>query len=423
MGSAAAAKTREDGSTSLATRPLWLAGGRVATDAGMAVGADIEILNGRIQRIIAFSPDSTDRPTPTSGVTIDLGGYLILPGLINAHDHLEFNLFPRLGRGPYSNYRKWAEDIYRPAEPPISEHLAVPKAVRLWWGGLKNLLAGVTTVCHHNEYVPEVFENDFPVRVVKRFAWSHSLAFGRDPKHDSSAAPKDAPFVIHLGEGTDSESAQEIFALRDLETLDSRTVVVHGVALDAAGKSLLEQSGAALVWCPTSNIFTLGKTLAFQSVVNYRRIALGSDSALTAQGDLLDEIRYAHREAGLSPERVYSMVLGLAADVLHLQEGEGTLSVGGRADLIALKDEGKTPATTLVGARFDQVELSMKDGEPKQVSPEMANRWPKESLQGLRPLTLQGTQRLVRAPLEWLLVMTRKHLGPRFFLAGREVGL
>ncbi len=63
---------------------------------------------------------------------------------------------------------------------PVKEHLAVPKAVRLAWGGLKNLLSGVTTVAHHNPYDAAVFENGFPVRVVKRFGWAHSLHFSSD---------------------------------------------------------------------------------------------------------------------------------------------------------------------------------------------------------------------------------------------------
>ncbi|HET7840361.1 MAG TPA: hypothetical protein VFM21_02085, partial [Terriglobia bacterium] len=239
-------------SNSIHTRRLRLVGGRVATGAGAAVRADIEILDGRIRKISDPSEGESRPGTKTSPAAIDLRGYLILPGLINAHDHLEFNLFPRLGRGPYANYKAWAEDIYQPGESPLRENLAVPKAVRLWWGGLKNLFAGVTTVCHHNAYVPEVFDNDFPVRVVKQFAWSHSLEFGKNPKEESSAASKDVPFVIHLGEGTDLESAQEIFALRNLEALNSSTVIVHGVALDKQGKALLEESGAALVWCPTS---------------------------------------------------------------------------------------------------------------------------------------------------------------------------
>ena len=38
--------------------------------------------------------------------SIDLKGFLLLPGLINAHDHLEFGLFPRLGKGGYKSFHR-----------------------------------------------------------------------------------------------------------------------------------------------------------------------------------------------------------------------------------------------------------------------------------------------------------------------------
>ena len=58
-----------------------------------------------------------------SPADLQLDGFLALPGLVNAHDHLEFNLFPNLGRGPYPNAAAWAAGIYQPERPPIREHL------------------------------------------------------------------------------------------------------------------------------------------------------------------------------------------------------------------------------------------------------------------------------------------------------------
>src|SRR5688572_29794935 len=47
--------------------------------------------------------------------------HFLYPGLINAHDHLEMNLYPKLGTPPYHNYVDWAKDIYHPSHSPIRE--------------------------------------------------------------------------------------------------------------------------------------------------------------------------------------------------------------------------------------------------------------------------------------------------------------
>ncbi len=405
---------------------LRLIGARVAVDIHTALRSDIEIEMGRI-RSLAFEGVKTQHDAePRPGLeplTVDLAGFLILPGLINAHDHLEFNLFPRLGNGPYQNFKQWAQDIYHPDRPPLREHLAVPKPVRLWWGGIKNLLSGVTTVCHHNPYEPEIFGKDFPVRVVRQYGWAHSIPLEKDIQRAFRAAPPHAPFVIHLGEGTDEESRNEIFELDRLGALDARTVIVHGVALNAAGHALLRQRGGALVWCPTSNLFTLGTTLDRHTLSETRRVVLGSDSALTAQGDLLDEIRVAHLRMGVKAGTIYEMVTRRAAEVFRLAQGEGCLNPGAVADLIAIPDPGGSPASALVESSFRQIELVILAGRPHLLSPRMSKNWPKEFLPSLASIQVENIERLIRAPLALLSDETRRHLGAQFRLAGKRVSV
>src|SRR6201992_3314790 len=121
---------------------MILRGARVALNAAEAIRLDIGIENATLRL----------HPHAVCGPDLNLDGFMILPGLVNAHDHLEFNLFPRLGRGPYPNATTWADEIFRPSEEPVASQLRLPKPVRLWWGGLKNLLSGVTSVAHHNPY-------------------------------------------------------------------------------------------------------------------------------------------------------------------------------------------------------------------------------------------------------------------------------
>lgn len=399
---------------------LRLTGARVALDARTAVPADVVIEHGRVRELLP-QPARRSRFASAAESTVDLSGYLLLPGLINAHDHLEFNLFPRLGNGPYANFREWAGDIFRPDAPPVREHLAVPKLVRLWWGAIKNLLCGVTTVCHHNPYDHEVFGGEFPVRVVSRYGWAHSLALERNIAVRFRATPEDSPFLIHLGEGTDAASAREIFELDRLGALDSRTVIIHGVGLDTAGRALVEERGGALVWCPSSNLFTLGRTPGQEELRQHRRVALGSDSALTGAGDLLDEMRAAQKATGVGSDELYRMVTRGAAGVLRRRDGVGALQPGGVGDLIAVPDAGQSPADTLTASSFREVELTVVAGKPHMFSENMLSRLSIETWEMFERLDIEGLVRWVRAPIAQLLTEVETRLPAAVRLVGRLV--
>jgi cytosine/adenosine deaminase-related metal-dependent hydrolase len=88
-------------------------------------------------------------------------------GLINSHDHLEMNLYSRMGTPPYQNYTEWARDIYKPNDSPVKEIESIPIKYRLLWGGIKNLISGVTTVVHHNPWRYSL-GHYFPVNVLKK---------------------------------------------------------------------------------------------------------------------------------------------------------------------------------------------------------------------------------------------------------------
>ena len=394
---------------------LLLTGARLALDAQTTVRADLLMEGGRIGEITASKRNHRHENV------VDLSGYLLLPGLINAHDHLEFNLFPRLGRGPYANFEAWASDIYHPELSPVREHLHVPKGVRLWWGGLKNLLCGVTTVCHHNPYEPSVFTEEFPVRVLRHYAWVHSIRLGTDLQAVLRALSPDAPFLIHLGEGTDEASRQEIFELDRLGGLDERTVIIHGVGLDAAGHTLLEARGAALVWCPSSNVFTLGRTLDRATLLCHDRVALGSDSTLTAEGDLLDEVRFACGRVGFAPKEIFQAVTRRAAEVLRLTDGEGSLAPGTVADVIAVPDAGDSPAATLLKSSFRDIECVIVGGRARLLSPRLARRWIPSPGEEYGRLRMEGIERLLDAPVIRLFEQAKEHLPGGLRLAGRQV--
>ena len=361
----------------------------------------IEIADGQIQRI--HHDRSTRAVDVSKSVKIDLNGFLVLPGLVNAHDHLQFALYPNLGNPPYQNYIEWGEDIHATRSDVIAKYKSIPKDVRLWWGGIRNLLCGVTTVSHHDFLWPELQTDDFPVSVVQHYGWAHSPALGGDLCEARSTTPDGGAFLIHACEGVDELARQEIFALDGLGVLDASTVLVHGLALDQAGVAIMQARHASLIVCPSSNQFLFKTTPDIKLLEAIDNVALGNDSPLTAAGDLLHEIRFAIQYCGIAPDRVYRMVTETAARILRVKNGEGTIIPSGTADLIAVRDTGDAPAERLCSLSTSDIELVIIRGQVQLASEAVWTLLPPQIQHGLEPLWIDGCIRWLRAPVKDLL--------------------
>ena len=322
---------------------------------------------------------SVDEPPQRGDHVVDLDGAFVVPGLVNAHDHLELNHYGLLkGLEVYGHASEWIDDL----RPMIRNNQAVveasraPLADRLFIGGLKNLLSGVTTVAHHNPLY-RAFGLHFPVRVVARFGWAHSLGMeagkvgahgesGGDVGQRSRTTPDSYPFIVHAAEGVDAHAAAELGRLDEIGALRANTVLVHGLAIEPAQWHALFARGVSLVWCPASNQFLFGRTLCMPCVLESSlapaRVCLGTDSRVTGARDLLDEMRVA-AQAGVDANAVLRMVTSAAADVLRLDDA-GRIRVGASADLTVLPSGVDTAAGAAQRATRSDVQLVVKRGTP-----------------------------------------------------------
>jgi hypothetical protein len=382
--------------------------------------ASIEIITGRVAQILD-GPGSSGSAR-TEGVPIDLSGFLVMPGLINAHDHLQFALFPRLANPPHSSYIDWGTDIHDKFRDVITKHRSVPKDVRLWWGGVRNLLCGVTTVCHHDLLWSELRRDDFPIRVLRNYGWAHSLALGDDLLKARSITPEGKSFIIHACEGVDEQARAELTGLDRLGLLDERMVLVHGLAIDEAGLELVRERRVSLIVCPSSNEFLFKKLPDLALLGMLENVALGNDSPLTARGDLLDEIWFASHFCGIGADAIYHMVTQAAAAVLRLEDQEGTIAVHGVGDLMAVRDNGLSGSERLKELSMHDVEFVMVAGCVQLASEAVMERLPEAAVQGLEPLWIDGTIRWLRMPVKQLLLKAEEVLGEgEVRLGGRPV--
>ena len=181
-------------------------------------------------------------PPMRGDLVLDLGGDRLLPGLINAHDHLQLNHFPALQYPAlYGNAAEWIEDFNARLRdnPAVRASAAVPRAQRLLGGGLKNLLSGVTTVAHHDPLDALLQRASFPTRVVREFGWSHSLHVDGEARVRASCAgtPAGQPWIIHAAEGVDAQAHAEFERLAALGRLRPHTLLVHALGLDESQRS------------------------------------------------------------------------------------------------------------------------------------------------------------------------------------------
>jgi cytosine/adenosine deaminase-related metal-dependent hydrolase len=354
--------------------------------------------------------------TPERGdLVIDAGGAYVLPGLVNAHDHLELNHYGTLAfRECYGSAAEWIEDV----EPRLRTDPALVEAQRhalkdrLLVGALKNLLSGATTVAHHNQAYPELREG-FAVRLAWPYAWAHSFYLddrardGRTARRDPSvidacrAAPPHVPFIVHLGEGTDDRSRAELGRLDRAGCLRSNSVLVHGVAIDEEGWRLAVERGASLVWCPASNLRLLGRTADVRTLTaasgERPAVALGTDSRISGSADLLDELRVAHGTGLAPPDRLLDMVTGSAAAVLRLPDA-GRLAPGLPADLIVVPATGETAGESLLATRRRDLLLVTLDGRPRYSDEAMRPLFERRHEQPARAI-VDGAAKLVAADL------------------------
>jgi 5-methylthioadenosine/S-adenosylhomocysteine deaminase len=159
------------------------------------------------------------------------------------------------------------------------------------------------------------------------------------------------PFHIHVAEGQyegertlREHGATPMRYLDRLGVLGPRTIAVHCVWLDDGEIRLMGERGAALAYCPSSNMFLGdGITRLPEMLAAGVRVGLGTDGGCTnnrlsvfeemRMASLLQRVRLLDGTA-LSAERAFALGTASAAGVLGLDAG--VIAAGRLADLVAV---------------------------------------------------------------------------------------
>jgi cytosine/adenosine deaminase-related metal-dependent hydrolase len=362
-----------------AEQPLVLLRARLGAGPELA---DLRIDGARVTRVAASGA------LAASGRTLDLAGRLLLPALVNAHDHLDLATLPPLGRPPYANAALFLRGVEASAtDPAVRAGLAPPLSERLFLGALRNLLAGVSATVHHGPYHRSLARPELPVRVLGRYQFASSPRPTPALLRSYRSTDRRIPWFVHAGEGSDALARGEVEALAAANLVRHNSVIVHGIALGPGDVRRLAEAQACVVWCPEAERRLYG---ACPDVTALRaagvRVGLGSESAACGARDALSNLAAARREGLLEDAELLELASRGSAEVARLPCGG--LGPGDAADLVAVSSrEG-----FLSGDRR-AIALSLVAGQPRFGEPDLVSA----ALPNARRLRLGGEPRALEA--------------------------
>lgn len=349
-----------------------------------------------------------DRPIDVPGARVVPTSGIIFPGLIDLHNHIEWNVFPRWSPPRrYPNRHAWLDaPAYRSAISEPHRVLHQKHACDMnTFGEVRALLGGVTSVqsggrgacasglirtLNDNGGLPGPADGALETLLdVESLSPNRARRLARELRDGTVPA-----LVVHLGEArADDPLARDEFAtLVRYGLLTERTVIVHGTGLGDAEFQAMQESGAALVWSPRSNMELYGETASIAMALDRGiPIALAPDWAISGSSNMLDELRYAQnwsREqfgAPLEDEQLVRMVTSVPAAIARIDDKVGSIREGLYADLLVVRGDPSRPYSALVHARPADVELVIVGGRPVYGTPavmrEAVGRWDYEELE------------------------------------------
>lgn len=338
-------------------------------------------------------------PPGFAGISVvDLGDAFIYPGLIDLHSHIGYNALPLWTQPgeprPFLHHDIWPNRSTYAARvgwPAWVLAKAAPEALMVYVQ-VRALAGGTTGI----QGWPIVNRN--PANALLRNLDDQSFEDehgGRDNVR-TSALTKDVDglseiagdlsdgmgFIYHCAEGQkDTIVVREFDDLATANCLRDRLIAIHCSALGEAqfrkwrelASIVHGTSPGAVVWSPFSNLWLYRETTDVPAARKHGlEICLGSDWAPSGTKNLLGELKVARlwsdRQAwGLSDFDLVAMATSSPGDMLERcwDKRVGRLVTHGLGDVAVLSRAADDPWANLVGAREEQVQLVVVDGEPR----------------------------------------------------------
>jgi cytosine/adenosine deaminase-related metal-dependent hydrolase len=446
----------------------WSIAGTILSPNGIIADGTLSISD---QRISSIGPSATVQGVANS---IKVSG-IILPGFIDLHNHLTWNILPRWVPGrKFSNRYEWQDfpEYDRVLSHPHYVVMGEVSCEAEIYAEIKALAGGATST------LGGLLKNPCTTGLVRNLDAESGIAIPAPPASevcptndgtdrtlldavDNEVFPLEVThdrfdyllcalrtgslrgLVAHLSEGASSDAAAHreytMFSKQVMVAADGKTPIrreglalIHGSALRDLDFAGMKSSDVGLIWSPRSNDELYGTTTniaaARQAGV---QIAIAPDWSPTGSAGMLQEIGYASRRyATIGSNDLVAMATSVPAKLVRIAEQVGTLAPGKLADFVVINvsvDPAKpTPLDAIVKATPGNISLAVVGGKPvygdrallKQLLPSNAEPDVIWVCGAEKAVDLAGTQAAVR---RWTFNDLKDHLNSALKLVGSSL--
>jgi len=308
---------------------------------------------------------------------------IIFPGLINIHNHLDWNMFPVWDapekyeiRYDWQAASEYDRDLRKPHEVLIDDF----KIEMTKYAEVKALVGGTTTIQGSSDPWENAFtkilvrniekDSDIQVKIQSRIGNISSDDDYYEKVLKNIQKGETQVFIQHLAEGTNNEAKDEFSKLKELGLLREEVVIIHGTALGPQEFEEMSNSKTKLAWSPLSNLLLYGDTTdvddAWKSGV---LVSLTSDWSPSGSKNLLWELKVADWWNKKSFDEFFTdyelvkMVTVNPAISIKWDDSVGMIAPNHLADLVVINDNNDDPYRALIDASDSDVLLVVINGD------------------------------------------------------------
>jgi cytosine/adenosine deaminase-related metal-dependent hydrolase len=363
------------------------------------------------RQILAAGPAAAIRQNHPDANIIDLGDSIILPGLVNAHTHLELSNIQQLPDP--ASLVDWILALLQrrsTSDPDAAIHAAVAKGIR------ESIRHGVTAVgdITLNPAISRPLLRDSPLRGVsfgevlgmagRAAQMEGRLAAAVDRSHEredfrtgiephapysldlrgyarclEEARRHDMPLTTHLAESPDEAPflndhsgpfrhklwetiaawtndvsrapGGPIRAMASLGLFDYPTLLAHANYADDDELDILARGKASIVYCPRTHAYFGHPPHRFVDMLSRGiNVAVGTDSTASSPDlNLMDDLRLIHRQRpDVDPMTIFEMATVQGAKALRMENRIGRIAPGFAPDFCIFDVKSNRPLHELL---------------------------------------------------------------------------